>query len=649
MVLLSQAFDALGNQTSRTSGESVPGLVAGTYEYRTTPVGCTQAGPHALSKVGTTTWCYDANGNQTKESSSATDYRTIAWTGFDLPEKIVRRAAQIGIEQSTEFRYAPDRSRYKRIDRTLSVPVTGQIFKSSFEDGETDPQGPPATTITVGNVEFYQLGTTTRVRRNIGGFLIVFREGVNPSTQQYVLHDGLGSVDAIVSTLNGLALLQKPSFDAYGLRRNGDNGTWNALSLATLLNNGASQVTLRGYTGHEQIDTAALVHMNGRLYDPRVGRFVQGDPLVDDPGDPQAYNRYAYVGNNPVSVIDPTGYSRSGARSVGVTIFSIIVFSIAGPAGMPAVVWASLQGAVVGAIAAGNSQGALWGAVSAMVFHGIGEAFPGVAKGTSFSEAVQSGAYWSKVAAHAAAGGTLNALNDGNFGHAFIAAGVTEAANPAIDTIADGAPEGRTLRILASAMVGGTVSYLVGGKFGNGAITGAFQRAFNAEGPHCDEACEIRETHEIQESSRKDAGQAMDDAGNLLLDAYTATLPMGIAGRVIDRALVGSNRAIGKSAEAMLRMFYGGGPVSKATQLGMRHIDNLVDGIAMEAKVGRVALTPRIQRQIAKDLLMMRDARSGVTAVEWHFFPGKSGVGPTGPLSKALIDAGITIKFGEFR
>ena len=305
----------------------------------------------------------------------------------------MRRAAQIGIEQSTEFRYATDRSRYKRIDRTISVPVTGQIFKSSFEDGETDPQGPPATTITVGNVEFYQLGTTTRVRRNIGGFLIVFREGTNAATNQYVLHDGLGSVDAIVSTVSGLALLQKPSFDAYGLRRNGDNGTWNALSLATLLNNGASQVTLRGYTGHEQIDTAALVHMNGRLYDPRVGRFVQGDPLVDDPGDPQAYNRYAYVGNNPLSVVDPTGYSRSGARSVGVTIFSIIVFSIAGPAGMPAVVWASLQGAVVGAIAAGNSQGALWGAVSAMVFHGIGEAFPGVSKGTSFSEAVQSGAY----------------------------------------------------------------------------------------------------------------------------------------------------------------------------------------------------------------------------------------------------------------
>ena len=479
----------------------------------------------------------------------------------------MRRAAQIGIEQSTEFRYAPDRSRYKRIDRTISVPVTGQIFKSSFEDGETDPQGPPATTITVGNVEFYQLGTTTRVRRNIGGFLIVFREGTNAATNQYVLHDGLGSVDAIVSTVSGLALLQKPSFDAYGLRRNGDNGTWNALSLATLLNNGASQVTLRGYTGHEQIDTAALVHMNGRLYDPRVGRFVQGDPLVDDPGDPQAYNRYAYVGNNPLSVVDPTGYSRSGARSVGVTIFSIIVFSIAGPAGMPAVVWASLQGAVVGAIAAGNSQGALWGAVSAMVFHGIGEAFPGVSKGTSFSEAVQSGAYWSKVAAHAAAGGTLNALNDGNFGHAFIAAGVTEAANPAIDTIADGAPEGRSLRILASAMVGGTVSHLVGGNFGNGAITGAFQRAFNAEGDHCNDACLEEQTYRDNMQTRmrlvlsgtKDGAEV---AGVVVEEGWWAAVT-GAVGRILGGTRSVNATRRGKSAEAAAGVTHGHHPWPK--------------------------------------------------------------------------------------
>ena len=472
----------------------------------------------------------------------------------------MRRVGPIGVEQSTEYRYAPDRSRYKRIDRTLSVSVPGLIFRSSFEDGETDPQGPPATTITVGNVEYYTLGTLTRVRRNIGGFLIVYRENTNAPTNQYVLHDGLGSVDAIVSTVSGLALLQKPSFDAYGLRRNGGNGQWSALPLATLYNNDASVLTYRGYTGHEQIDTAALVHMNGRLYDPRVGRFVQGDPVVDDPGDPQAYNRYAYVGNNPLSVVDPTGYSRGAARSVGVTIFSIIVFSIAGPAGMPAVVWAGLQGAVVGAVAAGNAQGALWGSVSAMVFHGIGQAVPGVPEGTAFSEAVTSGAYWSKVAAHAAAGGTLNALNDGDFGHAFIAAGVTEAANPAIDTIADGAPEGRTLRILASAMVGGTVSHLVGGNFGNGAITGAFQRAFNAEGNHCGEQCLEEQTYRDNMQTRLRLGlsgtkDGAEVAGVVVEEGYWAAIT-GVLGRLTGGARMAEVSRLGHVGETAVRAQY---------------------------------------------------------------------------------------------
>lgn len=478
-VLLSQTYDALGNQLTRTSGESAPVFIAGTYEYRTTPAGCTQAGPHALSKVGSTTWCYDANGNQTKEFTSTSDYRDITWTGFDLPEKIVRRVGPIGVEQSTEYRYAPDRSRYKRIDRTLSVSVPGLIFRSSFEDGETDPQGPPATTITVGNVEYYTLGTLTRVRRNIGGFLIVYRENTNAPTNQYVLHDGLGSVDAIVSTVSGLALLQKPSFDAYGLRRNGDNGQWSALPLATLYNNGASQVTLRGYTGHEQIDTAALVHMNGRLYDPRVGRFVQGDPLVDDPSDPQAYNRYAYVGNNPLSAVDPMGYSRQGARNAGGAIVGFIMLGL-GPVGWTAqaVAWAAFQGALVGVIVTGNAQGAVWGAVSAVTFHGIGQAYPGVPQGTAFSEAVQSGAYWSKIAAHGAAAGVLTELQGGDFGHAFVSAGVSAALSPAFDF--EGGSSGQAKGLVASAIVGGTASELVGGKFANGAATAAFAYAFSS-------------------------------------------------------------------------------------------------------------------------------------------------------------------------
>jgi hypothetical protein len=49
--------------------------------------------------------------------------------------------------------------------------------------------------------------------------------------------------------------------------------------------------------------------MNGRIYDPVIGKMMSADPTVPNPTDAQAYNRYAYVLNNPLSLTDPTGFS----------------------------------------------------------------------------------------------------------------------------------------------------------------------------------------------------------------------------------------------------------------------------------------------------------------------------------------------------
>ena len=47
--------------------------------------------------------------------------------------------------------------------------------------------------------------------------------------------------------------------------------------------------------------------MNGRIYDPELGRFIQADPMVE-PDAKQGLNRYSYVLNNPLSGTDPSGY-----------------------------------------------------------------------------------------------------------------------------------------------------------------------------------------------------------------------------------------------------------------------------------------------------------------------------------------------------
>src|SRR5581483_813279 len=67
--------------------------------------------------------------------------------------------------------------------------------------------------------------------------------------------------------------------------------------------------TTRGFTGEEQLQVASLVHLNGRVYDSLLARFTSADPTVTDPTNPQGWNRYSYVGNDPLAFTDPNGFS----------------------------------------------------------------------------------------------------------------------------------------------------------------------------------------------------------------------------------------------------------------------------------------------------------------------------------------------------
>jgi hypothetical protein len=116
-----------------------------------------------------------------------------------------------------------------------------------------------------------------------------------------------------------------------------------------------------------------------------------------------------------------------------------------------------------------------------------------------------SGQTLAKIAAHAGAGGTLNVLQGGKFGHGFVSAGFTEALSPAVGQLGDGKDFGTVLaRTAASAAIGGTSSKLSGGSFANGAKTAAFQQLFN----HV-----VSEMREKYEQARE---QAQEDGEELL-------------------------------------------------------------------------------------------------------------------------------------
>jgi RHS repeat-associated protein len=141
---------------------------------------------------------------------------------------------------------------------------------------------------------------------NAGGItfaLYVKREGNlngKPATSiSYFHQDHLGSIAAITNEAG--AEVERMAFDPWGKRRF-PNGTADTLDAIW----GVS--TDRGYTMHEHLDEMGVIHMNGRVFDPLIGRFMSADPHIQAPGNLQSYTRYAYVWNNPLRYTDPRGY-----------------------------------------------------------------------------------------------------------------------------------------------------------------------------------------------------------------------------------------------------------------------------------------------------------------------------------------------------
>ncbi len=76
----------------------------------------------------------------------------------------------------------------------------------------------------------------------------------------------------------------------------------------------------RGYTLHEHLDAYQLINMNGRVYDPLLGRFLSPDPYVSIPDFTQSFNRYSYGLNNPMMYVDPSGNDPITLISIGAVL-----------------------------------------------------------------------------------------------------------------------------------------------------------------------------------------------------------------------------------------------------------------------------------------------------------------------------------------
>ncbi|WP_447635658.1 RHS repeat-associated core domain-containing protein [Flavobacterium microcysteis] len=134
--------------------------------------------------------------------------------------------------------------------------------------------------------------------------LVVKSDG---TTQEYLklLRDYQGTILTILNSAD--AILEKRHFDAWGNIISVVDGQDNKLAGLTVID--------RGYTGHEHLQSVGLIHMNGRLYDPKLHRFLQPDNYVQDIYDTQNYNRYGYVLNNPLKYVDYSGETHDGSHN----------------------------------------------------------------------------------------------------------------------------------------------------------------------------------------------------------------------------------------------------------------------------------------------------------------------------------------------
>lgn len=250
------------------------------------PVTVTPKDSYYGGSIGTQYFRYDTRGNMLDGNG-----RSIEWTNFNMPSRIMKGS------YVADYAYDADHIRV----RMMAGGCEKIYLNPRIDEG--------------GRYEYEKCGDTVKEVHTIyagsqvvGEHLRTTQSGASVSASsgmRYFHMDHLGSV-AAVTDVSGV-VLERMSFDPWGRRRDPQSM---GLTLTP-----KAHATTRGFTTHEMLDDLGFVHMNARLYDPMLGRFISPDPVMARIDSSQALNRYSYVENNPLSFTDPSGNAAEGGAA----------------------------------------------------------------------------------------------------------------------------------------------------------------------------------------------------------------------------------------------------------------------------------------------------------------------------------------------
>lgn len=266
---LGLTYDSIGNIKSKSD--------VGTYEYNSNR-------PHAVTQIidsstSDSSYLYDANGNLEENNTHAFQY-----TAFNKPRLASPKTPSIG--DVAVFKYSAGHQRIAKVTEKYTRLYLGGLANVELERSGENSQ--------LKSFRYY-IRAGDRVIAEIAREVTPTDPTGYDTNTLYLHNDYLSSIQAITNSDGDL--FKRYDYDAFGKLINEEVLSPDARDLRF------------GYTGHEHDNDLGLINMKGRIYDPTLARFLSPDPFVQAPHFSQSLNRYSYVWNNPLSLMDPSGFT----------------------------------------------------------------------------------------------------------------------------------------------------------------------------------------------------------------------------------------------------------------------------------------------------------------------------------------------------